>query len=230
MDEHIDSALDPTEDWVITKIDENHTWIHDMGLVIQHEPSIQPYDYGDAYFQNYRNYRYSPIARDLNDLRRSLCRDANVLDVGVGDLAFLDTLEAYNKRGLFLGYDVNPIAIRELQRRNQWLDIFTETIPEEITTITLWDTLEHIPDPHRYFAAFGGRNLIVSLPIFRDFRELKTSKHFKPNEHLYYFTNWGLIRWLSTYGYQLEFVTSMESEIGRDGILTFRFTRPTIIP
>lgn len=199
---------------------------HGYGPGFYAQFNIDPHPYDDAYYETYTNYRYSDISADLNDFRRCVCRSPHVLDIGVGDCAFLDTLQFEDPTGIQLGFDINPTAIASLKATGRWLDPYTEDIPDEIQTVTFWDSLEHIPDPHLLFDRLGSRTIVVSIPVFRKLRHVESSRHFKPHEHLYYFTQYGLIWWLSQYNYSLDFASNQESVIGRHNIMTYRFSRP----
>jgi len=67
-----------------------------------------------------------------------------------------------------------------------------------------WDVLEHIPD----FAAIEpilalSRFVAVSIPIPNDETGLNGWKHFKPGEHLHYFTRASLNALFNKYGFDL---------------------------
>lgn len=59
--------------------------------------------------------------------------------------------------------------------------------------VTLWDVLEHIawdnnPDDLLLSALRNTRYVAASVPVLPDGKELVTWKHYKPKEHLTYFT------------------------------------------
>lgn len=90
--------------------------------------------------------------------------------------------------------------------------------------LTFWDSLEHIPDPEKAVEA-ADEWVFVSMPIYRDAADVLASKHYKPGEHLWYWTRDGLIRWFHRQGFFCVEVNSAETELGRDGILSFAFRR-----
>ena len=60
---------------------------------------------------------------------------------------------------------------------------------EHYDIMTLWDVLEHLPnlkeiEPYLNIVS----HVAASLPIVRETTDLKTWKHFKPKEHLHYYT------------------------------------------
>jgi SAM-dependent methyltransferase len=178
-------------------------------------------DYGEAYFNNYVERTATPIAVRLNEARTGLterfCK-RSLLDVGIGSGEFIcsSRLKVY-------GYDINPYGVRWLRERGLYLDPYVD-LPDEVEGLTLWDTLEHIPDPQSLFGCLrSGMYFFVSLPTFGSIAEVRDSKHFKPNEHLYYFTISGFIRYMSDSGFQYLTHNDDETRAGRDGITAFAF-------
>jgi hypothetical protein len=98
----------------------------------------------------------------------------------------------------------------------------------------------HAPYDQDYFDSFDrnaqtelGRALLanvrewvfVSLPIFRDAEHALRSKHFKPDEHCWYFTRNGLVFAMQTCGFALVSESNVETDLGREDIGTFAFRR-----
>ena len=54
------------------------------------------------------------------------------------------------------------------------------------------------------------------------------SKHFKPNEHVWYFTDWGLRLWFEEQGFDCLETNYDETNIGREGINSYVFRRKRI--
>jgi len=67
--------------------------------------------------------------------------------------------------------------------------------------------------------------LFVSLPIFRDAEHVLRSKHFRPQEHVWYFSRDGLIYAMKQCGFDLVSESNVETELGREDIGTFAFKR-----
>jgi len=63
------------------------------------------------------------------------------------------------------------------------------------------------------------------FPIFPDLTAIRASKHYRPGEHLYYFTEDGLVRWMALHGFLLRERNDFETRAGRDSILSFAFLR-----
>lgn len=196
-------------------------YCYEHGLMYQRDMS-KPCDYDEAYFDNYVHREDSEIARKLNAARCGLSEKYCdcVVDVGVGSGEFIkkSNIKVY-------GYDINPVGVQWLQERGLFVDIYQE-VPVEVQGFTLWDTLEHIPNPQEFLRCVRpGDFLFVSLPIFDEIEQVRQSKHYKPNEHLYYYTHDGLVGFLKDSGF--DFVESNEDEIaaGREGIGSFVFLK-----
>lgn len=192
------------------------TWDEQRGY--GHYPVKQegrPYD--ASYFKKYRQMANTPIGRALTKARVDLVRKYyagfNLVDVGIGSGQFVTASGAS-------GYDVNPAGIAWLNDRNRFADMYTG----QYDAMTFWDSLEHIDDM-RAAVQHIDRFAFVSIPVFTDKDDVLASKHFRPDEHIHYFTVSGLIRWFDEQGFNCREYNQMESEIGREGIGTFVFER-----
>lgn len=194
------------------------------GLAYQRD-CTHPVAYDDAYFDKYRAYENTTISRCLNKFRVKFSQgDGAVLDIGVGSLEYLRNV-AGRKR---YGFDVNPRAKQELINNNWWIDI-TQGIPEDVGTVTFWDTFEHLTNPSELLASLPSDvEVCLSLPIFKDVRDLdalRASKHYRPNEHFLYFTRSGLRHYFWVNGFfELDF-SCEESRCGRENIESFRWRK-----
>lgn len=195
----------------------------DLNLCLEHGAAYQvdrqhivPYD-GD-YWNKCAGYEDSEIALKLNKGRIEFVEShykGEVLDIGVGCGEFI------KKRHGTYGYDVNPKAIEWLLSADLYRDNFTD-----FDAFTLWDVLEHIPTPEHYFINMrAGSFLFVSLPIFADLTRIRESKHYRPGEHLYYWTRDGLIEWMLLHKFDLCGHSDFETQAGRDSIQSFAFRK-----
>lgn len=180
--------------------------------------------YDDAYFQKYQRMADSPIGEALNAFRVDLLHrvsdpDCLVLDVGIGDGAFLRAAEDELPRLRLRGCDINPAAIRYLEAHGQLGSI-------ELTydVVTFWDSLEHFRDPRIPLRA-AGRFALVSLPVFPDSSAALRSKHFRPDEHFWYFSPRGFVAFAEGQGFQVVDQLETENYLGREGISTFILKR-----
>jgi Methyltransferase domain len=146
--------------------------------------------------------------------------DGTLIDVGIGSGAFIE-LRREHGRATY-GYDVNPAGISWLEKRKLQFDPYRASVP----AMTLWDVLEHI-SYYQPLLANVRKWLFLSLPIFNDVDHVLRSKHFRPNEHYWYFTRDGLIFAMKICGFVLVSESMIETELGREDIGTFAFKRET---
>jgi hypothetical protein len=118
------------------------------------------------------------------------------------------------------GFDVNPLGIEWLKSRDAWRSPYDFPVD----SITCWDSLEHIAEPHKLLCSVNNF-VFISIPIFRDSMHALTSKHYKPREHYWYFTHNGLIETMNGEGFALIHSTNEESVIGREDIHSYCFQR-----
>jgi len=182
----------------------------------------QSVEYGKDYFDHYVKLTNTDIANELNAQRVALTEKyqcKSVLDIGIGSGEFIENL-----RCLGYGYDINPYGINWLKSRNIYIDPYA-SIPKHIDAVTLWDTLEHIPLPSSFLEMVQDQYVFISLPIFNDLMKIRQSKHYKKNEHYYYYSTSGLINVLNDNGFKLLEISDMETVAGRESILSFVFRR-----
>jgi len=179
--------------------------------------------YGEDYFANYVRLEGNPIGRKLNEFRVALTSAycTCLLDMGIGSGEFIK-----NSPAVVYGYDINPYGVAWLKERKLWVDPY-EGIPDHIEGITLWDTMEHIPDPGKLLDLVKPKTYVfVSLPIFGDLQnDVTKSKHFKPDEHYYYWTEWGLKMYFDKKGFKCVATCDDETRAGRHSILSFVFRK-----
>lgn len=192
-------------------------WIEDLGM--GHCPVLpQEGFYGQEYWDEYVKRANASDGIVISNMRvdlvnRCVSLSDEVLDVGIGCGQFIETRSVKTT----LGFDVNPVGVAWLNKRGLYRD------PREgAANMTFWDALEHIEDASRVFSQCRGY-AFVTMPIYRDRAHVQSSKHFKPGEHLWYFTRQGLIRWARGNGFELVEHNCMEQKIGREDIETFVF-------
>jgi hypothetical protein len=102
---------------------------------------------------------------------------------------------------------------------------FTTHFPDgDFPTLTFWDSLEHIDDPEAAVAR-AGQWVFVSLPVFRNAEHILMSRHYRKDEHIWYFTDEGIRRWFGVQGFVCAEHNTIESMLGRDGISSYAFRR-----
>jgi hypothetical protein len=197
---------------------------HAFGAAYQADTRPAPI-YGERYFENYAKRAGTPIANELNAGRvafvnKHVGRDMHVLDIGVGSGEFILSRNEKRKESTW-GFDVNKVAEKWLRKTELWSDDISL-----FHAFTFWDVLEHVSRPADYLdRILDGCWVFTSIPIFTDLTRIRESKHYKPGEHLYYFTEEGFVNWMGMHGFWLIEVDDFETRAGRESILSFAFRK-----
>lgn len=188
-------------------------WLEESG--IGYYPVVAN-PYNEDYFNAYNALKETPIGLALNKARLDLVNrylDGSVLDIGIGNGAFVEGRENT------YGFDINPVAVKWLIDNDKYRHPFRGA-----DALTFWDSLEHIHNPTLMLQ--GAKEFVfVSCPIYNDVTHVLTSKHFKPDEHCWYWTVTGLSKFMLAFGFEVQEINWMETEIGREDIGTFVFKR-----
>jgi Methyltransferase domain len=137
-----------------------------------------------------------------------------IVDVGIGGGRFVkDHADAF-------GFDINPAAVKWLKINRAYCDPYSEVVE----AATFWDSLEHIHDPAPVLANIR-RFVFVSLPIFQGAEHVLRSKHFRPDEHCWYFTRGGFEWFMHRFGFRRIDHSVIEQMAGREDIESFAFER-----
>lgn len=174
-------------------------------------------EYSGEYFAHYQKLDNTPMGTALTRARVELVgkyvAPNTVLDIGIGGGRFVQESGGD-------GFDVSSEARDWLVAQGRYWD------PYQVmrNSVTCWDSLEHIPEPEKLLEKVR-EWLFVSMPIYEDMADCLGSKHFKPGEHLHYFTFGGFVNWCESQGFQLQEANHAESELGREGITSFAFKR-----
>lgn len=179
---------------------------------------VREFPYDAAYFQKYERYADTALGRSLTTVRVALVRKHagpdDVVDIGVGSGQFVEAMDCR-------GYDVAPIPVEWLYETGRWQN------PRETPcrTVTFWDTLEHVPDPVRILAHVTGW-VFCTLPVVPDGAVPGPGwKHYRPDEHCWYWTRSGFVGWMREHGWALAERNTMEADLGREDVETFAFRR-----
>ena len=174
--------------------------------------------YDEAYFQKYVGYAQTELGRALTAARIAMVArhygDGPLIDIGIGCGQFVDAWPGA------LGYDVNPAALRWLIDRELYADPYVTAFD----VATFWDSLEHIAEPAPLLANVRAW-AFVSLPIFRNAAHVRASRHFRPDEHYWYFTEPGLLACMASVGFECVERSDIETQLGREDIVSFAFRR-----
>lgn len=177
--------------------------------------SARPYD--EEYFARYQAMADTEMGRELTSSRIKLVArhySGPLLDVGIGAGQFVEARP--NTRG----YDVNPAGVEWLTQRGLWANLYGDRYP----ALSFWDSLEHIDRPD-IAVGKAERWVFVSVPIFTGAEHVIRSRHFRKDEHIWYWTHDGLVNWFAEQGFYLVEVNQFETDIGRDGIGSYAFAR-----
>lgn len=175
--------------------------------------------YDELYFDKCTGYEGQPIAKAINAARIAMVSRHvgmnRVLDIGIGSGEFIKL------RPNTLGFDVNPVATSWLKRNDLWCEY-----PKHFGAVTMWDVIEHVPDPEIYLKHIQlHARLFVSIPIVYALGAIRTSKHYRPGEHLTYWTEDGFVDWMDKHGFLVLERNDNEIQAGRESILSFAFRR-----
>lgn len=196
------------------------TWWPELGVGFYPvEAGAAPYD--AAYFERYSRQAATEIGRALMRSRSDFVArhwKGALVDIGIGSGAFIEARRA-SELPTF-GWDVNPMGMAWLNAR--CLAVNPYALP--VAAISLWDVLEHIED-FRPLLAQVQRFVFVSLPVFTGAGHVLTSKHFRRDEHCWYFTALGLIGVMAGLGFDCVEHHDEETRIGREDIQSFAFQR-----
>lgn len=175
--------------------------------------------YDADYFDKCAGYEGQEIARKINTGRCALVNrhvgGGQVLDIGIGSGEFI------KHRPNTYGHDVNPAAVEWLMRHEVWAE---GDRLGEFDGVTMWDVIEHVPEPETYLKQISGF-LFVSIPVFYGMGGIRLSRHYRPGEHLYYWTEDGFVAWMAQHGFALRERDDFETFAGRESIVSFAFKR-----
>ena len=204
-----------------TKINEHQTlkFNKDLGIGFLNPPENVNEVYDIDYWERYRALRDTEIGKNLNQCRIDIVNKFNItpiytLDVGIGNGDFVDKFGGY-------GYDVNPFSVEYLKANRKFIDPYTESCKWQC--ITMFDVIEHIEDVELLLSKTD--MVILSTPIYKDLEHILGSKHFRPDEHLWYFTVSGMIHYMNNFGFDCKYYSTIETKLGRESIGSFVFKR-----
>lgn len=178
--------------------------------------------YDRAYFERYLSYEGTRMSAALISSRVALVErhwDGDLIDVGIGAGTFLTKRNDYMARTCTFGTDVNRIGVGWLIQRNLLRSPYAGC-----EAVSLWDVLEHIQDFDRLLAAVSER-VFCCLPIFSGPDDILRSRHFRRDQHFWYFTEAGFIRTMAYLGWSVLEINQEESLAGRDSIRSYAFAR-----
>ena len=198
----------------------------DFGLAYQSVAHGLRIKYAGSYWQALLKRKGTPVAQRIMASRMSLLsrhlnRNDRILEVGVGCGEFLESVP-YDSRG----YDINPVGVEWLTKCGKFHDIERDPEYRQFKGWCFWDVLEHMEVPELIFRRIvEGSTVFCSVPIIRDMDKIKESKHYKPGEHLYYWTLKAFIDWMYDWGFSLLEIEAGEMYAGREQVYSFAFKK-----
>lgn len=178
----------------------------------------RPYD--KTYFEKYSHYEHTKLGCALTQFRVSFVKrhyQGQVCDIGIGSGHFI------KMHGWSVGYDINVIARHYLEKLGKFVNPYKEIQ----YALTFWDSLEHIDNMEKIISC-AKEWIFVSLPVFKKLDDILTSHHYRKTEHIWYFTEKGLIEFFKTQGFECIDKTNKETLLGRESIKTYAFRRQKI--
>lgn len=180
---------------------------------------ITPRNYDEEYFRKYAKYAETPMGKALTEHRIAFVdrwHSGKLIDIGVGCGQFVMS------RDNTFGYDINPVAVEKLREIGKYIDPYDSVFP----AYSFFDSFEHIKDHSRLLNSMDHKVMVfMSIPIFRDISHVLQSKHFRIDEHYWYFTAQGLIKYMVDYGFMCLDVDNFEIRSGREDIWSFVFEK-----
>ncbi len=137
-----------------------------------------------------------------------------LVDIGIGSGAFIEAREDT------YGFDINPAGVAWLKKKCLWFNPYDRSFP----AASLWDVLEHIAD-FRPLLANVEEWLFLAVPLFEDAEHVLRSKHYRKDEHYWYWNRRGLVTMLGDLGFDIVADSNMETHAGREDIGAFAFKR-----
>jgi hypothetical protein len=151
--------------------------------------------YDATYAHQYDNRpvkEMSDLRWDFIQSRLDLPVKSRILDVGYGNGAFLKRAKAA---------DMTIFGV-DLHTEDFGIPVVDFDTPQDYDLVCFFDSLEHFPD-FSPILRLNTRNVTVSIPYTPDFILTEPTKwrHFKPGEHLHYFSRSSLDTFMRNWGF-----------------------------
>lgn len=165
---------------------------HSCGYAWQY--NIKPFNYDYKYVDGYKKTPALEMSYVRLTVLHKHVKQGRILDVGYGDGEFIR--QAISRGYEAYGYDVNNVVNvpKVTNITGNW------------DAVTFFDSLEHIYDIQGFIEKIYSRYIIITIPNFCHSildGEISSWKHYKPNEHLHYFSKKALILFMQNNGYNV---------------------------
>lgn len=163
-----------------------HVFQTDLTVTVQYDAQYA-HQYDSRPVKEMSELRWNFIQSNLK-----LPAGSRVLDVGYGNGAFLKRAREADMR--IFGLDVH--------KEDFGIPVVDFDTPQDYDLVCFFDSLEHFPD-FAPILRLGTQNVIVSIPCTPDFILTEPTKwrHFKPGEHLHYFSPSSLDLFMRNWGF-----------------------------
>lgn len=174
-------------------------------------PDLSRYD--REYATRYQAYDGTEISRQLIELRANLIlskmQEGEFLDFGCGTGALIRHLTKKSNLSVS-GWDLSPFFCYDnrLVMRS-----------EKFAGVSFWDSLEHLWNPRKVIESLSPKHIFIGVPSLDDIcvDQILDWRHYKPGEHIHYFSEWSLICLLVSCGYSNMKYHYKESKIRASG-------------
>lgn len=188
----------------------------ECGLAFTHPIPGQLFDqYDSSYFELYSRRREFRLRRANTRLKQIelMIEPGRLLDIGCSLGYFVEVANARGWKAC--GLDVSEHAVNEARKLG--LDIRLGTLEQvsfpagSFDCVTMWDVLEHVPDPTRHMLEVkrilvNGGLVVIGTPDLDHlaFRIRRANwRHLKPAEHIYYFSKSSIRALLLKTGFEI---------------------------
>jgi len=166
-----------------------------------------------------------PIFEQRLDLMKNLDRVSNVLDVGTAVGIFLEANRRSDERLSIDACDISKNACAYLRENFPSTQVFNSDITElqrnEYDAVTLWDTIEHIPDPKKLLDGVknqlrSGGYFIFSTPNTKSFEwEVMEKEHVQilPPGHVNLYNTRNIEILLNSHGFKVQGIHTLNPSL-----------------
>lgn len=149
--------------------------------------------YDKKYYDNLKK-RHLMMAQKINDIRWEFVRDIpfnTVLDYGCGCGELSVYIPDYVKNLVVDSYDIGMINGEKYPQTGIQHSHYDLTFFNDVIEHVNWDSN---PDENMLNAFKNTTYISVSVPVWnKSFKSIQSWKHYKPEEHLYYFSEENII-------------------------------------
>lgn len=160
------------------------------------QEKVEPIKYGKEYAAGYAGRPTVELSWVRLAFLYLYAESGRILDIGYGDGEFI---RQASRAGFFtMGYDSHTDDIG--------VPVVKELTPGLFDIVTMFDSFEHMADLSEPFKA-APKMFVVTVPWLPEGvtdESIKAWRHYKPNEHLHYFTEKSLRAVFSRHGYGME--------------------------